>query len=73
MQQVPPSLAKRAAQLAAESGIRVEAIIEQALCNGLIAWEQEYRLIEKSLQQAHHDEFAGEGDTEQVRNVADEN
>lgn len=65
---IPPELAKRAAELATESGRSADEIIDQALRSGLDTWEREYRLIQEAVGQAEQGEFASDEEIERVRN-----
>lgn len=65
---IPPELAKRAAELATESGRSADEIINQALRSGLDHWEREYRLIQEAVGQADRGEFASDDEIERVRN-----
>ncbi len=65
---IPTALTKRAAALAAESNRSADELITLALSNGLDAWEREYRLIQKGVDQAQRGEFATEADIQTLLN-----
>ncbi len=66
--QIKPDLDRKAAELAAKSGVNAQQIIDGILRNGLEDWEREYALIQKSIDEAKRGEFASDDDIERVRN-----
>mgnify|MGYP000379810224 CR=1 FL=1 len=57
MEKIPDKYVERAKDLAAQSSLSAEEILERALSGGLDAWEKQFRSLQRGMEQAKRGEF----------------